>query len=377
MNISFLQQKNIDNFFFENFYNLAFENLLKNELFINDNFNTKQINELNSDNDDISSLSNSESESESDSNSIKIENSTNLINKNEYVLQSEIQGKQLSHNNSRKVAINNIKKSVFLKKKYKINDDDDIDLEDFELKKVNDDLNIINNNNNNKNDNKNDNKIKKKDNKKNKIKNEIIKIEKNEQNDFLINEYKNKKILILNNGSFNPFINFRNIIKKYNTYITLHNEQNIYENKLINDIKNEENENNIKIITMNPFIINTDENNKFDFIIIHHSSIYENNLIDLLKNFYNLLNKNGKIYFYHSVCNQHENKKNRKNFIRTNLIKKITKLPIGKLKNLVEINEELLKIENLYKKINSSLFLKKNFILFGENNIFLFILQKK
>lgn len=198
-------------------------------------------------------------------------------------------------------------------------------------------------------------------------------VKKKEFNDLLL---ENRHILIINNGSFNPLIYHRNIIKKYNLQITLHNENNIYESSLKNDILNEENESNIKILSLNPFLIHEISNNiLYDYIIIHHSSIYDTKLIILLKKIYHILKKDGKIYLYHSISNQNENKINKKNFIRTQ-IKKITKLPIGKIKNLVDINSDILNLNDYYIKIDSSLINKSKYLFFGENNLYLFILQK-
>ncbi len=208
------------------------------------------------------------------------------------------------------------------------------------------------------------------------IKNIIELNEFNDENDILYKKYKNKNILILNNCTFNPFHVFQNVIKKYNLKITLHMEDIEFKNKLLNDIKNEENEKNINIICENPFMLdNILPHNHYDYIMIHHSSIYDNNLMNLLKKIYVLLKNEGLIYLYHGICNQQENNVKKKNFIRKQ-IKKITKLPIGNLKNLIEFNEELLTIKNYYIKINSSLIIKKKYIIFGEYNLYQFILKK-
>ncbi len=194
------------------------------------------------------------------------------------------------------------------------------------------------------------------------------------QNDYF--KLKNKKILIINNGGFNPFNEFRSIINEYNINMTLQNEHPLFEEKLKNDIKGENDENNIKIITFNPFLF--DNNNKekdYDIIIINHTSIFENKLMVLLNNLHEYLKEDGKIYFFHTICNQSNNKLMMKNLIRDGL-KKITNLPIGRTKNIIEIYEELKLINSSFIKKESDVFMKKKYLFYGEYSLHYFILQK-
>lgn len=185
---------------------------------------------------------------------------------------------------------------------------------------------------------------------------------------------KNKRILIINNGSFNPFTEFRNIINEYNLNITLQNEHLLFGDKIKNNIKGELNEENVTILTINPFLIDF-LNNKYDIIIIHHASIYDNKLTILLNHLNNFMKEDSKIYFFYTICNQSDNKVNRKNIIRQGL-KKITNLPIGKTKNIIELNEELNLISEYFIKKESGIFMKKKYLFYGEYSLYYFILDK-
>ena len=114
----------------------------------------------------------------------------------------------------------------------------------------------------------------------------------------------------------------------------------------------------------------------FNHIIIHHTSIYNFQLIDLLRILHEYLNENGRIMFFYSLCNGSQSKQSRKNFIR-NQIREWTQLPIGNMVNSIDILDSLQCISHLYERIEMDLFQRKIYPIFGEHNIHYIILQKK
>lgn len=187
-------------------------------------------------------------------------------------------------------------------------------------------------------------------------------------------------IFILNTCSFQPLLQFSHFIKKLNLDIYLFDENKNNIEILQNEIKGEELEENIHFFSGNPFTLFYDfqssernlTNISFDFIIIHHTSIYDFKLNELLKELHKLLSPSGKLYFFYSICNSSSSTKN---YLR-NKIQKYTQLPIGNVKSIIDILESLESISYLYKKIHVNPFLTKKYPIFGEHTIYLFILQK-
>ncbi len=185
---------------------------------------------------------------------------------------------------------------------------------------------------------------------------------------------KKIQIGILHSGPFQPLLSFQHHVKKCNLHLLLIQEKEDHFPSILQEIEGEECESHIQMICHNPFFL-SEKCQNYDFFMIHHASIYHKNLIELCKELYKCLKDGGKIYIFHSVCNQSENKVWKKNFFREQ-IQYFTKIPIGKVKNVFDILDEFNQINHLYKKILCKPFQKKTYPLFGDHIIQLFILQK-
>lgn len=180
---------------------------------------------------------------------------------------------------------------------------------------------------------------------------------------------------ILHSGTFHPLTSsFQHYVKKFNLHFLLIQEKSDYFESIHKEIEGEECESHIQTLLYNPFFL-SEKCVEYDYFIIHHTSIYDKNLIELLKELYKCLRDGGKIYFFYSVCNQPENKVWKKNFFREQ-VQYFTQIPVGKVKNIFDILDELNQISHLYKKIICKPFQKKTYPFFGDHIIQIFSLQK-
>ena len=191
-----------------------------------------------------------------------------------------------------------------------------------------------------------------------------------------LNISNNTNILFINHGYFNPLLKYSHFIKKFNIHLYIHDISNKNIQKILNDIKNEDCEDNIHILEYyDPNLINNDPSFYlfFDFIIIHHSSFFNDFLNIFIENTNNIIKNNGILIYLHSICNNN-NIQNKKNKIR-NFIKNITKIPLGNTINLIdllELNNHLI----TYKQIDYKLYHHSNYIIYGDHNFYIFFLQK-
>ena len=180
--------------------------------------------------------------------------------------------------------------------------------------------------------------------------------------DFLKNINNNNNILLYIDNYFNPLDNFNHIIKKKHIHLyCIVSNQNIY-NKLSENIKDEENEDNIHIYNN----INEMNNVKLNYIIsfnilsITHLKIFLESLINIIDN-------NTMIFIYCNISNETEDIIKYKNIIRTK-IQKFIKNNIG---YLLSLSETISIIEDLKYNINKILIYKKNhYIIYGDNMIY-------
>jgi hypothetical protein len=202
--------------------------------------------------------------------------------------------------------------------------------------------------------------------------------------DKILNSLKyNENILLYIENYFNPLDNFSHIIKKknINIYCIITNKY-IY-NKLVENIKGEENENNIHILSLFDSNINdslsgecSDKsiiylnisklNIKIDIVLIFH--LYSiSYLKNILKDINIIINNKTLIYIYCSLSNENEEIILYKNKIRNN-IKKFIKNNIG---DLLPLSETINTIQKEKYKINKiSLYKKNHYILYGDNSVY-------
>lgn len=180
--------------------------------------------------------------------------------------------------------------------------------------------------------------------------------------------FNNKKyganILVINNDDLiNQIDKIAHFIKKYNLKITfyLENDKDIYE--FLNKIKDEEYEDNIKVIK-------SIDNNIYDVVIIFH--IYQINFLNsILNSIINNISSASQIYIYCSLCDRSENidKKNKfrsiiKNYVNINIS---TILYYNDFVNLLNTHENL-RIEKY------EIFKVTDYVFYGKNKLYEFIL---
>lgn len=161
----------------------------------------------------------------------------------------------------------------------------------------------------------------------------------------------NLQVLFIINDELDIINEFSHIIKKKNI--------NIFINKLENNIKGEECENNINIFKN----IRDLQNIIFNYVIIHDISSYT--FLDDIKN---IINNDTLIYIYTSLSNEHLSKINFKNYIRKYIKKNYN--PIFPLQNIIK-NIQDKNYEIISLKIHKS----NNYIIYGNNNIYEIIIK--
>jgi len=177
------------------------------------------------------------------------------------------------------------------------------------------------------------------------------------------NNIINNKILIIIDNYFNPFDFFSYTIKKYNIYIDIVIDNIVIYNKIMDNIKGEECEKNIKIYLK----LNNISNIIYNKIIIFHieSINFLNNTLDLI---INLLDINTLIYIYSSLSNENNDKIDYKNYIRNKIM---SYLPY-KMGYLISFNTFINQLES-NKKYNIKsirIYKKNNYFLYGDNTVY-------
>lgn len=181
------------------------------------------------------------------------------------------------------------------------------------------------------------------------------------------NLYKN--LLVINNQ--NLILNIDKIahyIKKYNITITFYIEDRFQKEEFLNKIKDEEYENNIKVT--DSLIFDNISNNIFDLVIIFKID-NKKRLNIMLNSIVNIINNKSYIYIYCTLCNKDENLQ-QKNKIRDGL-KNITKLNFSTLMYYDDFVKLINQHESL-KIFNISLFKETDYIFYGTNKLYEFIL---
>ena len=180
----------------------------------------------------------------------------------------------------------------------------------------------------------------------------------------------NSNILLIIKNDFNIFDHFSHIIKKKNIKIDILIENNTIYNKIIEEVKGEECEENINIYCE---IENIDKNNKiYNIINIFHldsNEIFEN----ILNKISNLLNEYTLIYIYCSLSNEKNTTIGYKNYFRK-LINEYTNINIGcvlKLCDIIDIINNCKYNIMLLKKYK-----KNNYLLYGDNTVYQIIMNK-
>lgn len=182
-------------------------------------------------------------------------------------------------------------------------------------------------------------------------------------------------LLIIHSNHFQPLhIDFIHLIKKLNLHIHLFTEKSMI-HSLQTEIFGDELEERIHFYHGNPLLIETFTHNLFDYILIHHASYFDSTFIDLLREYHSILHENGKIYFFYSIEHGSEQKLQRKNFFR-HKIQQFTNLPIGNIKHSIDILDMIQTISHLYHKIEAKSFKNTYYPIFGQHQLFSYILQK-
>lgn len=182
------------------------------------------------------------------------------------------------------------------------------------------------------------------------------------------NILSNSKILVINQHLLFSISKLGHYIKKYNLHITFYIDNENDNIDFLNKIKGEEYESNIN--TTKTIIFNKEH--IFDSIIIFH--VYDKRYLNtILNSIKDNISYNTCIYIYASLCDKNENI-SYKNSMR-NFIKSITHLQFGNLLYYDELLETI--HSNDYYYINKeSIYKETNYILYGKNKLYEFILKK-
>ena len=176
----------------------------------------------------------------------------------------------------------------------------------------------------------------------------------------------NAEILFLINNEYNILNTLSYIIKKKNIKINfVINNSDSYKN-MVNNLKGEECENNIKIYEI---IDNIDK--KIDLFVMFYLDSIES-LDNYLLNIKHMLNKNYKIYIYCNLCKDVKNI-SFKNSIRKRIIN-YTNNNIGYILPYVDV---ITLITKNYKITSIKIYKKNNYIIYGYNTIYKIVLDDK
>ena len=180
---------------------------------------------------------------------------------------------------------------------------------------------------------------------------------------------ENNNILLVIKNDFNIFDHFSHIIKKKNINIDILIENIDIYNKIVEDVKGEECENNIKLYST----IEDISNNKiYNVISIFHLDSTQN-FENILNKVSNLLNKNTLIYVYSSLSNKEYKNISYQNYCRK-IINQYTNLNIG---NILKLSDIILLIDTLnYNIVSLKTYKKNNYLLYGDNTVYQIIINK-
>ena len=179
-----------------------------------------------------------------------------------------------------------------------------------------------------------------------------------------LHTYKN--LLIINNQNLLSNIDkLGHYIKKYNLNITFYIENTNEKEEFLNKIKDEEYENNINV---NDTLIFDDI--IFDLIIIFR--VYNKKCLNMILNsIVNYIDNSSFIYLYSSLCEKDDDIKT-KSKIR-DVLKKVTKLNFSTLMFYDEFIK-IIKQHNNLKIIKENLFKETDYLIYGTNKLYEFIL---
>ena len=186
-------------------------------------------------------------------------------------------------------------------------------------------------------------------------------------NVFNILEY-NQNILLFIKNDFNILEHFGHYIKKKNIKIDIFIEDIEIFNKINNEIKDEECEDNIKLYTNIE-----DINNKiYNVINIFHLNSNEN-FKNILNHINNLCDKNCLIYIYCSLSNEKDIKIGYKNYLR-NILNQYSNINVG---NILKLSDIISIIEVFsYNIISLKIYKKNNYLLYGNSVVYEIIIKK-
>ena len=179
---------------------------------------------------------------------------------------------------------------------------------------------------------------------------------------------ENNNILLIIKNDFNLFDNFSHIIKKKNIKIDIFVENKNVFNKLIEDIKGEECEENINIYSE----IENIKYKIYNIINIFHLDSNEN-FEYILSKISNFINDYTLIYLYCSLSNEKNTRVEYKNFFRK-IVNEYTNINVG---NLLKLNDIINIVNNLkYNIILLKKYKKNNYLLYGDNTVYQIIMNK-
>ena len=170
------------------------------------------------------------------------------------------------------------------------------------------------------------------------------------------------KLLLVNSNEVDILDKFSYIIKKKNLLITLLIDDKLIFNQTKESIIGEECENNIILIKE----INLKEN--YDLIYVCRLTSL-NNLENILIMIPLILNDKTLIYMYNSISNESSKKIHNKNYIRS-------MINLGYILSLTDVLNIINKNNNFNIK-SMSIYKENNYIIYGNNTVYEFILEKK
>jgi hypothetical protein len=179
----------------------------------------------------------------------------------------------------------------------------------------------------------------------------------------------NTNILIYLSNYFNPYEYFCHLIKKKKLKIFVLIDNNEIIDRLNEEIKGEDCEDNILFINKEENINNI----KFHNIILFHLFSYDY-LEDKLKQIKLISNNNTNIFIYSSLSNEKNTQIEYKNKIRDK-INKFTTYKIGNLLFLTKVLEIINENEYLIESIN--IHKKNNYLLYGDNTVYKLYIKNK
>ena len=176
------------------------------------------------------------------------------------------------------------------------------------------------------------------------------------------------KLFFLIDYEYNILNDFSHIIKKKNLNIHILIDNLLIYNKILENIKGEDCENNIKVYK------NIEDINNINFNIINLYNIKSLIFFESVLNYIPyILDKNTIIYFYSPLSNENERKIIYKNYIRDKIINLVNKnigyiLPFSNVLKIIENNNYNIKKIKIYQK--------NNYIIYGDNTLYEIIFKK-